>query len=335
MRGRVRGAAAAAALVLAVCATGLVSGGTASAAEPIVVGDCSTTVQGTPGQPLALSPSAVLAPVLNVVRAVPILGPGLVGAVSTQVSKMGNIPLGTLPATDTSVSGSQIASAALPRIQAAIKSIPLIGGVLAQILGGVQSALTSGCGIVVDVANTVAAPVQDGTDAVADASEKAVAGIIPGGSTGLGPGNPGGETPGGQTPGTGGGPNTGMPGPNQPPLGGYQPGGWSLYEPGLWNFGRSPMADYGSIPFARPGLFAPSPGVRYGGSVPGYTPQFGILGTDNPGDGVQAAGRAEALTPPEGQKIAFPVLLAVLALSMVTAALVRTWVLRRTPAAAL
>ncbi len=69
--------------------------------------------------------------------------------------------------------------------------------------------------------------------------------------------------------------------------------------------------------------------------MPGYTPQFGILGTDNPGDGVQAAGRAEALTPPEGQKIALPVLLAVLALSVVTAALVRTWVLRRAPGMAL
>ena len=329
MRRRARGFAAAAALVLGVCATALVSNGTANAAEPIVVGDCSTTVQGRPGQPLALRPAAVLAPVLNVVRAVPVLGPTLAGPVNTQISRMGNIPLGSLPATDTSISGSQIATAALPQIQAAIKNIPLIGGVLAQILGGVQSALASGCGIVVDVVNQVAAPVQDGA--------KAVGGLIPGGATGPGPGVPGG-TPGGgtgQTPGGGGNPNTGMPSPNQPPVGGYQSGGWSLYQPGLWNFGRSPMADYSSIPFARPGLFAPSPGVRYGGGVPGYTPQFGILGTDNPGDGVQAAGRAEALTPPEGQKIAFPVLLAVLALSVVTAALVRTWVLRRTPSVAL
>lgn len=335
MRRRVRGFAAAAALVLVVCTTSLVSGGTAAAAEPIVVGDCSTTIQGTPGQPLAMSPSAVLAPVLNVVRAIP--GGGLlVTPISQQIAKMGNIPLGVLPNADTTISGDRITEAALPKIRAAIEGIPLIGPLLSAILGGVQSALTSGCGIVVDVANTVAAPVQDGTDAVADASEKAVAGIIPGASTGPVPGTPGSETPGGgQTPGTGGDPSTGMPGPNQPPIGGFQPSGWSLYEPGLWNFGRSPMAAYGSIPFARPGLFAPSPGVRYGGSVPGYTPQFGILGTDNPGDDVQAAGRADALTPPEGQKIALPVLLAVLTLSMVTAALVRTWVLRRTPAAAL
>ncbi|MCA1655097.1 MAG: hypothetical protein LC635_01210 [Pseudonocardiaceae bacterium] len=90
------------------------------------------------------------------------------------------------------------------------------------------------------------------------------------------------------------------------------------------------MADYSAIPFARAGLFAPSPGVRYGGGVPGYSPEFGILGTDTPPhDGVSVAGRAEALNPPDGRRIAFPVLLAVLALSGVTAALVRTWVLRR------
>jgi hypothetical protein len=278
--------------------------------------------------------------VLNVVRAVPLLGPGLVNQVSTRVSAMGNIPLGALPSADTSISGGTIAAAAVPRIRSAIQGIPLIGGVLGTIVGGVQGALSSGCGIVVNVVNQVAAPVQDGTKVVGDtvggASEKVVGGLVPGlGGSGPGAGNPGTEVPGGGTAPGGGNPGTNMPGPNQPPIGGYQPGGWSLYQPGLGNFGRWPMADYGSVPFAQAGLFAPSPGVRYGGAVPGYTPQFGILGTDKPGDGVQAAGRAEALTPPEGQKIALPVLLAVLALSVVTAALVRTWVLRRAPGMAL
>lgn len=336
MRGRVRGVVASAALVLGVSLTGLV--GTASASQPIVVGDCSTTVQGETGTPLSMSPTAVLSPVLNVVRAVPLVGPGLVDQVRTRVSNMGNIPLGTLPSADTTISGGTIAAAAVPRIRSAIQSIPLIGGVLGQIIGGVQGVLSSGCGIVVNVVNAAAAPVQDGTGAVADTSEKVVGGLIPGGG-GSGPGG-GGNGPGPGTPGGGNGPGAGnpgtnLPGSNSPPVGGYQPGDWSLYQPGLWNFGRWPMADYGSVPFAQAGLFAPSPGVRYGGSVPGYTPEFGILGTDNKGDGVQAAGRAEALAPPEGQKIALPVLLAVLALSVVTAALVRTWVLRRAPGAAL
>lgn len=326
MRGRARALVAAAALVLGVSVTGLAASGTASAAQPIVVGDCSTTVQGKPGTPLSMSPAAVLSPVMNVVEAIPLLGQGLADQIRTRVSNMGNIPLGTVPSADTSISGAAIAAAAVPRIKAAIQGIPLIGPLLGQIVSGVQGALSSGCGIVVDVLNTATAPVQDGTKAVADTSKKVVGGILPGG---------GGTAPGGGTGTPGGGgagdPGANVPGPNYPPVGGYQPGGWSLYQPGLWNFGRWPMADYGSVPFAQAGLFSPSPGVRYGGSVPGYTPEFGILGTDDQGDGVQAAGRAEALAPPEGQKIALPVLLAVLALSVVTAALVRTWVLRRAP----
>lgn len=337
MRGRVRALVAAAALVLGVSVTGLAASGTASASQPIVVGDCSTTVRGEPGTPLTMSSAAVLSPVMNVVEAIPLLGKGLADQIRARVSSMGNIPLGTVPSADTSISGGTIAAAAVPRIKAAIQSIPLIGPVLGQIVSGVQGALSSGCGIVVDVLNTAAAPVQDGTKAVAGTSEKVVGGLVPGGG-GSAPG--GGNGPGTGTPGGGNGPGAGnpgtnMPGPNSPPVGGYEPGGWSLYQPGLWNFGRWPMADYGSVPFAQAGLFSPSPGVRYGGSVPGYTPEFGILGTDNKGDGVQAAGRAEALTPPEGQKIALPVLLAVLALSVVTAALVRTWVLRRAPGVAL
>lgn len=326
MRGRIRGVVATAALVLAVSAMGLVASGTASAAQPIVVGDCSTTVSGKTGTPLALKPTAVLAPVLNVVRAVPVLGPGLADQVGTRVSSMGNIPLGTVPGADTSLSGRTIAAAAVPRIKSAIQGIPLIGGVLSQIVGGVQSALTSGCGIVVNVVNTATAPVQDGTKAVADASQQSVGGLLPGGA------NSGGSAPG--TGGSGGGSGA-LPGPNRPPVGQAPDGSWSLYPQGLHDFGRWPMADYSSVPFAEAGLYAPSPGVRYGGSVPGYTPEFGILGTDGKGDGVQAAGRAEALTPPEGQKIELSVLLAVLALSVVTAALVRTWVLRRATSPAL
>ncbi|HEV7647177.1 MAG TPA: hypothetical protein VGP26_03360 [Actinophytocola sp.] len=337
-----RGLLSAAALVLGVSVTGLVGSGTASASEPILVGDCSTTVSGETGTPLAMRPTAVLAPVLNIVRAVPLLGPALVNQVNTRVSAMGNIPLGTLPSADTSISGGTIAAAAVPRVRSAIQGIPLIGGVLGGIIGSVQGVLSSGCGIVVNVVNQVAAPVQDGTkavgDTVADTSEKVVGGLIPGvGGSAPGGGNPGTGNPGGgggSGPGAGN-PGTNMPGPNQPPVGGYEGGQWSLYPPGLWSMGRWPMADYGSVPFAQAGLFAPAPGVRYGGSVPGYTPEFGILGADNRGDGVQAAGRAEALTPPEGQKIALPVLLAVLALSVVTAALVRTWVLRKAPGVAL
>lgn len=315
---RAKSATAAAALIFAATTAGLMaSGQEAAAAQPIVVGSCATTIQGAPGTPLALSPSAVLAPVLNVVRAVPLVGPGLVSGVTQQVNAMGNIPLGALPGSDVTLSGGSIAGVAVPRIQDAINKVPLIGPVLGQIVTGVQGALAAGCQLTVDVVNAAAAPVQDGTAAVADTSQQ-VFGPSPG------PGGPGTPPSQGTPPGT-------QPS-NQPVVGGLNGIDLSLYSPGLWNLGRSPMADYSSIPFAVPGMYSPSPGVRYGGSVPGYSPEFGILGAEDPADQVQQAGRAESMATPAQAKVALPVLLAVLALSCVTAALVRTWVLRRSAA---
>ncbi len=331
MRRRVRSISAAVALVLGACTASLLAGGgTANAAEPIVIGDCSTSVQGTPGQPVSLAPAAVLGVVTDAVRAVPLAGPPLAGAANRAFAALPPIPIGALPNGTGYISGGTIATA----VVAQVRKIPLLGPVLGAVVSTVQSTLTQICGVTVTGANAVAAPVQDGAAAVADASESAVGGLVPGGSGTPGGGGPGGPNTGNpqQPPGTGGG--AGMPAPNQP-VGNGLPG-LGLYPSDLWYFGRSPMADYSSIPFARAGLFSPSPGVRYGGGVPGYTPEFGILGADQPlDDGVSVAGRAEALDPPADQRIEFPVLLAVLMLSCVTATLVRTWVLRNTPQPAL
>ncbi|HEX2133178.1 MAG TPA: hypothetical protein VHH15_16650 [Actinophytocola sp.] len=330
MQRRIRAAAAVAVLVLSMCTFGLV--GTAAAAEPIVVGDCSTSVEGEPGQPVSLAPKAVLGIVTDAVRAVPLLGPPLAGAANKAFAALPPIPIGTLPTGSGHISGATIADA----VVAQLKKIPLLGPVLGAVVSSVRSTLSDVCRVAVTGVNAVAAPVQDGADAVADTSKEITERIVPGGATGPGPGDPGGETPGGTPGNPGSNPGGGLPAPNQPPVGGLTPGGWSLYPPGLWDLGRSPLDYYGSVPFARPGLFAPSPGVRYGGAVPGYSPQYGVLGAEGPvDDGVQAAGRAEALDAPRGQRIELPVLLAVLALSVVTAVLVRTWVLRRAPAAAL
>ena len=91
------------------------------------------------------------------------------------------------------------------------------------------------------------------------------------------------------------------------------------------------MRDYSGIPFATAGLFTPSPAIRYGSQIPGYAPQNG-----SGGSGIQTAGRAEALPSAsngftDGSNL--PLLIAVLALSGVSAGLVRTWVLRRMAAA--
>ena len=92
--------------------------------------------------------------------------------------------------------------------------------------------------------------------------------------------------------------------------------------------GRTPLRDYGGIPAATPGVWSPSPSARYGSGVPGYTPQFGFAGTHDD-QGLRTAGNAEVLPVSHPDGIGLPVLLAVLALSVVTGTLVRTWVLRR------
>jgi hypothetical protein len=312
------------ALLGACSATLMVGSGTATAAQPIVVGSCATTVTGAPGQPVSLAPSAVLGVVTDAVRAVPLLGPPLASGAGQAFAALPPIPIGALPNGTGHITGGTIATAVVTQV----KKIPLLGPVLGVVVGTLQSTLTQLCGITVTGANAVAAPVQDGAKAVADAT----GGIVPGGPGapgGPGTGNPGTGNPGG--PGNPGAPNGGAPGPNSPPVGGLPGLGLNLYQPGLWGFGRSPMADYSNIPFALAGMWAPSPGVRYGGGVPGYSPEFGILGDTPRDDGVSVAGRAEALSPPAGQRVEFPVLLAVLVLSCVTAALVRTWVLRKVP----
>ncbi|GAA4427412.1 hypothetical protein GCM10023148_31150 [Actinokineospora soli] len=190
MRRRVGTIATGLALVLGGATASLVLGTTtAAAAEPIVVGSCSTSIQGAPGTPISLAPSAVVGPVLSVVRAVPLLGGTLAGGVENALNTMGNIPLGVIPSADTTIGGGTIAAAAVPRIKAAIDDVPLIGSVLNTIISGVQNALTSGCGIVVDAVNAVAAPVQDGGEAVGGAIEEGVARVLPGGTA------PGGGTP--------------------------------------------------------------------------------------------------------------------------------------------
>jgi hypothetical protein len=218
--------------------------------------------------------------------------------------------------------------------------------------GQVQSALTSGCQVLVTGVNAVAAPVQQGAGAIAQGSQQLqqqlgaapkgsapTGGTSPGqtGDTGGGSGGGAAQSGGGTASDAGGG-GSGLPAPNSPVVGGMPSdlGGGSLFGAGtLLDYGlaQSPLARYAGIPFAAAGLFDPSPGVRYGGSVPGYAPSYGVLGQDGTGsDTVRTAGHAEALgagVGALGNGVGLPMLLAVLMLAGVTAALVRTWVLRR------
>lgn len=295
---RVMAAMAFGVFVSITCLLGSGGGATAAAPDPIVLGSCATSVQGVPGQPVSLSPQAVTGIVTDAVRAVPVLGPPAAEGVAATLASLPPIPIGTVGTGTGQISGATIATAV-------IAALPALAPVLAD---AVRASLTSACEVVVQSVNTATAPKGDGSV----------------------PGSPG-QAPGGQT----------NPGPAAPPaaqsppaagtastptvLGGAPPNRLTLYDPRLWT-ARSPMADYSSIPFASPGSYAPSPAVRYGGSVPGYNPGFGLPDTDTE---IHKAGRAEALGLPGSDQVAVPMLLAVLALSGVTAALVRVWVLRR------
>jgi hypothetical protein len=95
----------------------------------------------------------------------------------------------------------------------------------------------------------------------------------------------------------------------------------------------APPRDYGNIPAAVPGI-ALSPGDRYPSTAPlaGLpSPEIGVLGGSTPGQtDVRNAGNANALADNSSSStVQLPMLLAVVALAGVSAALVRTWVLRR------
>lgn len=307
MGSRVRrtAAAGAAAFVLAGTTVLTTAGSAAAAPAPIVVGSCGVTVQGQPGQPVALDPSGLLG---QKAGSLPVISLGTVGNGPRTIG---------LPVTE-------IAN----QLGGAVKGIPLLG----DLVGALRGAIGSGCTVLAKGANAAAAPVENSVGQAAkplgDAAAQgwnALAGPAPaperpspapGQPPGSGPGAPGAQPQ--------------MPRPDSGVVGGLDP---SALQGFAASFGRSPMLDYSSLPFANPGLFAPSPGVRYGGQVPGYAPEFGILGQDGQAKGgqgnVRSAGKAEALDAPKTNDVALPVLLGVFALTGVFAGLVRTWVLRR------
>ncbi|MCR3720481.1 MULTISPECIES: hypothetical protein [Prauserella salsuginis group] len=126
----------------------------------------------------------------------------------------------------------------------------------------------------------------------------------------------------------------------------------------------SPELRYAGIPVARGAMFDAAPGLRYGGQIPGYNPEFGVLGSagDPGGPATGAGGNAQDTAPePDGRATgqgqentdlrtagdasslpsaapedergpSIPMLLAVLALAGVSAGLVRTWVIQRASA---
>ncbi|OXM74669.1 MULTISPECIES: hypothetical protein [Amycolatopsis] len=218
---------------------------------------------------------------------------------------------------------------------------------LTSIVGGLLGGL---CQITVKVVDTVVEPLPVVGAPAASAVNGAVAGTTNGltstvDQAGRALGGGGASRPQPQNPpGTGGHPQTppgGTPGRTEGVAPAAIPGSTSPVlagDPSTFNllpFGSgsayAPMRNYAGLPFAVSALWAPSPGLKYGGQIPGYAPQYGALGQPaQSGEPVQNAGQAEALPGGSGGggNVALPMLIAVVALSGVSAGLVRAWVLR-------
>jgi len=260
--------------------------------------------------------------------------------------------------------GSTVTAKPGDHIQGSILGLPAIDlgivgqatTVLTSVVGGL---LNTVCKVTVNVVNTVVSPVPVVGAPLASAVNQGADGLNSAATGGLNTLNGGGKQQSPQ-PGTGGNPQqppaqggtggapqggtpqgaTPIPEANSPLLPGFSSSPVFGGFPFSVGTGYAPMRDYSGIPFATAGLFTPSPAIRYGSQIPGYAPQYGLNGPDqdaaagNPG--IQTAGQAEALPSAsdgftDGSNL--PLLIAVLALSGVSAGLVRTWVLRRMAAA--
>lgn len=265
--------------------------------------------------------------------------------------------------------------------------VPLDLGVVTDTLGSLLSGV---CKVTVNVVDTAVRPVPGVGKPAADGVNDAVGGVTrgakkatgrleavvpnpddgddrpaeppPGGGedSGSGSGGEAGDGSGGEAGGGsdgGGDGGTEMRRPNSPvveaprssPSGGS--GGGSALA------AMSPELRYAGVPVARGASFDAAPGLRYGGQIPGYDPQFGVLGSTDvprypandagpqPGPDGQATGpageNADLRTAGDASSLpsaaseddggpSLPLLLAVLALAGVGGGLVRTWVIQRT-----
>ncbi|RJQ88888.1 hypothetical protein D5S19_05690 [Amycolatopsis panacis] len=272
----------------------------ATASADTLTAPCGATITAKPGD--------------HVKATTPLLGLpldlGVVGQVSGVLTGTVNAVLGT------------VCKVTVQVVDAVVAPVPVVGAPAASAVNGVVSGTTN--------AAQQGLSALGGAPAAQDPQQPPSAGAPQGGA-------PQGGAPAGQIP---------FPGASSPllpaggdsgPLSSLMPSFGSL--PFGASTGYAPMRDYSGIPMAMAGLFTPSPALRYGSRIPGYSPQYGLPDSGTPSGGdrtVQNAGQAQAL-PNSGNNhtngLDWPILIAVLALSGVSAGLVRTWVLRRMAAA--
>lgn len=299
------------AVVLAIGTGGaLLGAGVADASSSVLADTCSGTLNGSPGDTAEMRQSAVIGPVTDVVRSIPLIGSGTANAVANAMNAKGPIPLGSFPASGSrTVPGGQIAA----QVVNEVNSIPVLGPVLSIVDSGVTQKLGALCGMTL---NAIPLPLPPPPVAAAPTSRPA----SPPSQAAPAPQN---GTPGQASAGQPPAPQPGVP----VGVGSAIPGTGGLGD--YSGLGTVPSYDYGSLPgmFTAPSIdYTSLPGT---GSTPDGTPGTGQ--TDNP---TNLAGAANPLFGASGQGIGMPVAVAVLALGGVTAGLVRAWVLRRSLASA-
>jgi hypothetical protein len=207
-------------------------------------------------------------------------------------------------------------------------------------LGGLAGPLAPQCSIVLEAVQ----PVQEAAEPVLDAAEpvrKAAEPVVEAaeGVTGPLPGSSAPEpapeqrrpAPESQEPAVS---NLPAPAPAPAPLfGPFLPASFDVgpAQRGVYDFSSLSLYDYGQLFAANSAAFGQLPSSNLFGSSDlfGPSPKFGILGAngDSAAD-IAAAGRAEAMPSEGADRVALPVLVAVLTLSGVTAALARSWLHR-------
>jgi hypothetical protein len=310
-RKRGRTVAASFAVAVGVAVTGA-GGGTAAADAPRVLGTCLSSVQGAPGQQVALAPSAVLQPISDVLAPVDPLGV-IVPAFRQAWLALPPIAIGAIPTTAGVIPGDAIAGAVVDQL----RTVLVVGPVIDVLAPRVWLAVAQGCAVAVQPVGVLLAPA-GGQPAPPPPSAP--------------PGGSGGEQPGGGSSGGA----SGRPAPAPVGTAGAAGQRTGSGPPGVVPPEPAPERATGWA--GAPGGSGPSvlpEGVMVYNSGPPPQPWAIPDGLIRPGDGLSVnptdmTGRAEPLAAAQRTQPAVNevIVLATLMLAFVAAQLVRAWARR-------
>ncbi|MFC7342643.1 hypothetical protein [Saccharopolyspora griseoalba] len=282
-------------------ALALLGAPSAHAAEPLVVGTSLAVVEAEPGQQVVVAPETMDLKLREAVLLAMPLAFGPADDAVEQFDQQSPIPLGTAEVGTTTYSGSQIADAAAPRLEQI--------GLPADKLDAVRFHFDN----LVGLANSVTVKVPEPEPSEPPSEEQPPPpqeSAPPRESTEPSPAPAAAPPPP---------PSAQSSAPPLAPSAGSAPRALSVLPPSLRSASELPWANAGY------------------GRIPGSAPSVGDLAAraeqkqreQARQEEIRAAGSAEAMPGEASEKVALPVLLAAISLAVVTAALVRSWVLRK------